>query len=1428
MNMIVITESAQRLHAWYRAVGPMGFHPKGVVSAGLAFRYPGDLDLLGFRFDETGVQEFGRLPHGKFVKRFQGTLETLPADTTILIATDDDQEGDVVAFDAAQMIQAHAPSLLSRTVRVRAASMDPDDLRSAAEAAIAQAGRAPAEARGLFARMQRAAAPGRARAVLDRWIGGAYSYDAGAPCGRVKAAALGAVRLWSERPEALRAIPEIGEIRLRVAADDGGAAFTARIPLHGPVPPDLESLLAWHHGAEVPGRIVTARPAGAAVAPRDGRAALLNTGDAIVEAARDHGLNVLAAMNGLEFGYRLGKTSYPRTAGRHVSEAVARRVVDFAQGFGVPDLPDSLQEWSAPAPGDGPHDALHPTRRLTARDVEGHFAAKRRRRGSTSIMMGIISERCFEAMRRNPLSWGSYRPDPGCNLTETEIATLEELVWTRSEAEPLHEAEPPGTELRWWPLDSIMVELMMSEEIGRPSTWASHGHALKVSGWLEPGRDGSPPTLSPRGRDVLSRLPPEAADPETSRHIQRILEDVPCGPDGTLDAPLPQVIAERIDAARAAFEGMDARLRAEMRRDDARLARTHRCRDEAQARPQDEALAAAVQIADAAAALGLCGAQDDGGAPSDATDAEEHGSVEAAQASADGATTLEPHIAQSRRSSAALLETLRRSNLARREATEAEAANRRAAQAPDGANSKSVQRGDAADMPGPAPLALDPGPLTAPDGATATAGPHTAAPEGWADESPADTFIEAPDGWPGDATQAPVDALGNSPDPAAQEGWPAESPDDASIEAPDGWPGDAAQTPIGAPDNSPDPAAQEGRPAESPDDASIEAPDGWPGDAAQTPIGAPDNSPDPAAQEGWSAESRDDASIEAPDGRSDDAAQTPIDAPDNSPDPAAQEGWPAESPAESPDDASIEAPDGWPGDAALAPVDALGNSPDPAAQEGRPAESPDDASIEAPDDASIEAPDGWPGDAAQTPIGAPDNSPDPAAQEGRPAESPDDASIEAPDGWPGDAAQTPIGAPDNSPDPAAQEGRPAESPDDASIEAPDGWPGDAALAPVDALGNSPDPAALEGWPAESPDGASIEAPDGWPDAVAQTSIGAPDESPDDTSQDGWSAESRDDAFIEAPDGWSGDSAQTSNDAPDNSPDPAAQEGLPAEPQDGAHAEAPSDWPGASVQTPVEARDDTPDDWSNDWPDAVAQAGAAAGDDHSDASAPALYGAANKQPAAADVPPHAPESPGIADGDPDSVDIPAPQECHIHHMEEHQEHRPEAQKIVTALPEHRERQAPDLPDQAPRARTESAPEPDAQGAHGQETDGREPHDAAAAHGHAAEPVGHVVRDMAPVESGFVTERLFENGGRPVVILEFYDHDGAIEFMEARDDAGNIEQLKYDAHTETLQPVAPGDESADPRMRWRARRPKPKPPEPDYDCDDDYDYDCCPDM
>ena len=85
-----------------------------------------------------------------------------------------------------------------------------------------------------------------------------------------------------------------------------------------------------------------------------------------------------------------------------------------------------------------------------------------------------------------------------------------------------------------------------------------------------------------------------------------------------------------------------------------------------------------------------------------------------------------------------------------------------------------------------------------------------------------------------------------------------------------------------------------------------------------------------------------------------------------------------------------------------------------------------------------------------------------------------------------------------------------------------------------------------------------------------------------------------------------------------------------------------------------------------------------------------------------------------------------------------------------------------------------------------------------------------------------------------MFEFYTRDRFLDFMEVRDSAGQRHQFKYDERANDMLPVAPDDERADPRIRWRARRatPKPRPPEPDYDYDydEEYDYDddCSPGM
>ena len=1224
MQILVITESRQKLRSWHHVIRLMGQRPCVRMTQGFAFAYPDSLDLLGFRFAGMGAREFGRLPKGRFADRFRRALRALPDDAAILIATDDDQEGDVIGFDVIRMIRAHDPSLLSRTLKVRPASMALADLRSAIVEAVEEAMRAPGEARSLYARMEQAAVPGRARAILDRWIGAAYSHDSGRECGRVKAATLAAVRLWSERPEALREIPETGEVRLRVAAADGGEAFTARIPLRGPIPIDLGRLAVRYVGTEVPGRIVAAAPAGAAVAPRDGRPPLLNTGDALIAASRHYGLSVAAAMKGLQFGYHVGKISYPRTTERHISEASARRTLGIARRCGVPGLPDSLREWAVPVPPDGAHEALHPAREVAAGEIEKHFAERQRpRRGVANIMIGIVAEGCFEAMRHNPRAWGFYRPEPGHQLSKDEIAALERLDWTRPEAEPLHRAAPAGTGLRLWPLESIIVDLMMSEGIGRPTTWANNGHALKVSDWLDFTGDGSPPTLSARGHDTLSRLPPEAADPATSREIQRILKDQPCTQDAIepptrtrcagmgaaapsaasaaaaftapaaassealQQAPLPRAVMDRINAVRAAFGGIDARLRAEMLRDAMRVAARSAA---AEVHDDGEAPAPlAAQIADPAIAQdGNFNIRDT------VTRAEDHARAGAAQGDAPDAAAHEPAVAQGHGMDVAVLTELRRAALA---------------------------------MPG------------------------WAEPQEWAAKSHGGASIEVPVGWLDDAAQAPIEANSEPPDTAppqdmaAPKGWADESQGAALFEARD-------NQHLGAP---------------------IEVPDGWPDDAAQALIGAEGGPPDTAPPQ----------DMAPPQNRADEAQGAAlIEARDN------QHGV-----------AHIEQPDDWPGDAARAPMGAKVDPPDMA------------------------APQGWVGETRGT------------------------ALIETWDNQHGGA----------------------------SIEEPDDWPGDAAQAPMGAKGDPPDMTPPQSWVDEAQGAALIEARD-----------------------------SRHGAPIEASDNWLRTLAQ----APINAPD---------------------DPPRAAMPAPEEA--------------------------------------AGGQPAAADVAPHAPDSPGIANGGPDGAGIQAPRERHLRQMQEHHAHRPKTRQMAaTPQPSHRVRQGseshdqapqahaadapepdargahgqkPDLPAQTPQTRAASAPEPDAQGVHGQEMSepapqGAAAHGAAVAQGHAVQPVERITREMEPAEDGFVTERVIEQGDFTVWVFEFYTRNRFLDFMEVRNSAGERRQFKYDERADDMLPVAPDNEWADPRIRWRARRatPKPKPPEPDYDYDydEEYDYDddCSPGM
>ena len=1409
MKLMIITESRGKLLRWHGFAIKVAPKPISLMTAGYVHLYPSSLDLLGFKPGDEGVHEFGRIANAEFLNRLRRDLQRLPADGVILIATDNDREGDVIAFDVLEAILAHDASLLSRTLRVHPSEMTWLHMRMAVLDAIDDAMRAP-RATSRYVQMKQAAVPGRTRAIVDRLFGSTYLNDSGANVGRVKAAALGAVRLLGKRPEAPRDTLKTGEIRLRVAAADGGAAFTATVPLHGRARGDLCLLAERFAGTEVPGRIAAAKPAGAAVAPRDGRPALLNVGDALILGERYYGLSILNTKKALEAGYAAGIISYPRTAERHISQASVRQVAEVARRCDVAGVPDP--EWSVSVSPSGAHEALHPTNFVPTDDIKEHFSEKQRKnRSNTKVVSGLITEHCFEVMRPNPLIWGCYRPEPGGDLSKAEIKALEQLDWTRHEAEPLHKGPPAGTELRLWQSGSIMVSILMSEDLGRPSSLANHAHALAASGWLHVPGDGRPPKLTPKGESILSLLPAEAADPETSRRIERILDErLEWDPDGS--APMAQCIMWKLRRVMDACGGIRERLQAALMRDEvkmhdacrnapkrsdstdakptaakkrmtakmkAEIKRNKEIRDALKMQEEKEKKEAhRAMLIDNAAAQGLFGVE---------VQSRNAGAQNLESGGAEAATACVPYDVQECMVDVSALWPLLEAMLTADWAQAEWQPKGGAVQAPDGAHETDAPPPDQQrpEPCGPKPLELAP-----PEPDTQELKPREPEPR-----EPKVDADQVPDGAhetdappPDQQGPEPCEPEPLEPDPPAPDAQELKPREPEPREPKD----DADQVPNGAHETDAPPPDQQG----------------------QEPCEPEPLEPDPPAPDAQELKPREPEPRE-PKGDADQVTDGAHET--DAPRPDQQEPEPSEPDPLEPYPTAPDAQE-------LKPHEPDAQQLDPPRPDGRERAEPADQEREAPPPTRDPGPfpdvhkspaiatgirygADIPGLQART-RGAP--KPDAHRQEPtgqsmhgaamrqeravRPVEADADA-VEPVDGAmqnaegdanavyvvddpdedndfmnqefltaPGDAAQASASAPKDPPDAAtwANEWR-----NDAPIDEPDA----AAKAPSEIRGDAPDAPAPQGRIGDSRNATRIEAPEDWPDGAAQGSAGAPKDPPDMAAPHGWADESQGGAPIRKPD----DGPRASAPAPIDAPDP----------------------PRAAMRAP--------------------------------------NGATGGRPAAANGPLQAPESPGTADGSPDGVGSQAPQEQHHQQMEEHHAQRPKTQQIAaTPQPSHRERQGPESPDQGLQARAARAPEPQARHAHEQEMSEPAPHGAAPAHGHAVQPVEHITREMEPVEDGFVTERVIEQGDFTVWVFEFYTRNRFLEFMEVRDSAGQRHQFKYNERANDMLPVAPDDERADPRIRWRARRatPKPRPPEPDYDYDydEEYDYDddCSPGM
>lgn len=537
MQALIIIEALGKVGTWKKVLGGIGFKANVVATHGHVSRFPDRLWPLGISFQGDGPCDKGRSADPRKADEIIASLNGLGSDAPIFIAADDDVEGDVIALDVIELLLAHDRRLASRIFRARPKALN----REAISYALENASPLRSCASDTLAR----AIPGRTRAISDRWIGAVFSRMIGHPAGRVRSALLGGFFLLERAPHLLQGAPEIGEIVLRCRSGGGGLPFVSRISLTGRQDPDqverLVDLAERFRGKLVPGVVRPRQSLSAAVAPRIGSVRPFNTGDAIAYAARHFNLGAAQAMAGLQDAYTSGMISYPRTDSRDISRESAVRVARIAEACRLGGVDVAILHGedgptlADPRPGAArkhdAHEALHPVcdfdREKIARFEEILRAPIPFRDRShlggpeiCDIMTALVSRRAIEAARRVAMEPGDWRPDNGTPVTPQDAELLSDLDWEREQAVPLPWSKDLMTGARQWPLRAVAIDLMMSEGIGRPSTYAAHADTAEMSGEIEMEAIGALPRPTPLGRKVLAKLPRGLWNPGTCRMIE--------------------------------------------------------------------------------------------------------------------------------------------------------------------------------------------------------------------------------------------------------------------------------------------------------------------------------------------------------------------------------------------------------------------------------------------------------------------------------------------------------------------------------------------------------------------------------------------------------------------------------------------------------------------------------------------------------------------------------------------------------------------------------------------------------------------------------------------------------------------------------------------------------------------------------------------
>lgn len=495
MPSLFVIEAPGKARQLQEILREIGIEAKVQATKGHLYSMPDRLTPLGV---DRGFREFERkLRDPEIGLRIRN--EATEADR-VFIATDADQEGDVIAWDVAELIA----DIASDPMRVRLRGMDADSVREAV------ASPDPVSKRDAVA--------GRTRAIVDRMIGAAFSRD-GVAVGRVGTALLGLVA---------KTAPVTGRLRLVAPSRDGGRPWVADCEIRAPITRQVATKLA---STKFPALDAAAKAPAAARPPS-------NMGDIMVRAGDELDMSPKEAERSMQRLYEAGRMSYPRAGSRGLSRGVLRKVAKALQKSGYKFEESAVADKGASDVHDSPY-PIGPVEPQRDPSRQGQEEGLRTMVARDLVRSGQMhsSESAVGAKAGAHLASLGFSPEV-CSA----VAALE---WRRE-----HGPRFPGQET--WPEsgtterrpDTVLLESAVKAGLGRPSTWASHIESFMGRGLVDEGLN-----LTQRGEEWIAASPPALLDPRISAAIEAACER---SLKGMMDDPSREpweILAEKIVTA---------------------------------------------------------------------------------------------------------------------------------------------------------------------------------------------------------------------------------------------------------------------------------------------------------------------------------------------------------------------------------------------------------------------------------------------------------------------------------------------------------------------------------------------------------------------------------------------------------------------------------------------------------------------------------------------------------------------------------------------------------------------------------------------------------------------------------------------------------------------------------------------------------------